>query len=59
MKSWPSRSATIGTNNCPGAKTRESIAAEVTVVSGPISSPPVAAAMSLAVKCTLQRYKVA
>ena len=46
MKSWPSRSATIGTNSCPGRVDRESNDAPSNSTSGPTSRPPTAAAAS-------------
>ena len=46
MNSWPSRSATIGTNSWPGATARESWVAPSTTTSGPSRRPPAAAASS-------------
>src|SRR3954452_20399050 len=46
MKSWPSRSATIGTNSRPARSPRESIDTPSTGTSGPTRRPPVAAASS-------------
>jgi D-alanine--D-alanine ligase len=44
MKSCPSRSATIGTNSCPGRRLRVSNETPSTSTSGPTSVPPVASA---------------
>ncbi len=46
MNSWPSRSATTGTNSCPGRTARESCEAPSTVTSGPSRRPSTAAASS-------------
>ena len=45
-KAWPSRSATMGTNSCPGRIVRESMLTPSTVTSGPISFPLTWAAIS-------------
>ena len=46
MNSWPSRSATIGTNRLPATSVRESNEAPSSSTSSPTSRPPVAAATS-------------
>ena len=51
MNSWPSRSATTGTNSCPRRMARESCEAPSTVTSGPSRRPPTASASSLVRRC--------
>ena len=46
MNSCPSRSATIGTNNCPGRSVRVSKDAPSNATSGPSNRPPIARAAS-------------
>ena len=59
MKSWPSRSASNGTNSAPRRSARESKEAPSTVVSGPESLPPTAAAISDASNFTVPNGTVA
>ena len=50
IKSWPSRSAIIGTNNCPIASVRESNEAPDKWAFFPLRRPPTACATSVAMK---------